>query len=154
MLEEYLLAFKGTLIIVSHDRHFLDRLVDHLFVFCGDGVVKDFIGGYTEYRSYIRDYEAEQKRLREAAARSAKTAVPAPKPSAPAKKKLSWKEQRELEQLEADLAALNAEKAALEAQLSGGDLSYEACDAASRRFSEVKEQIDEKEMRWLELSLS
>ncbi len=154
VLEEYLLAFKGTLIIVSHDRHFLDRLVDHLFVFCGDGVVKDFIGGYTEYRSYIRDYEAEQKRLREAAARSAKTAVPAPKPSAPAKKKLSWKEQRELEQLEADLAALNAEKAALEAQLSGGDLSYEACDAASRRFSEVKEQIDEKEMRWLELSLS
>ncbi len=152
VLEEYLLAFKGTLIIVSHDRHFLDRLVDHLFVFCGDGVVKDFIGGYTEYRSYIKDYEAEQKRLRDDSQKAARPAS-APREAKPAKKKLSWKEQREFEALEAELEALNAEKAEIEARLSGGSLSYEECNEASRRFSELKERIDEKEMRWLELSL-
>ena len=152
VLEEYLLAFKGTLIIVSHDRHFLDRLVDHLFVFCGDGVVKDFIGGYTEYRSYIKDYEAEQKRLRDDSQKAARP-TSAPREAKPAKKKLSWKEQREFEALEAELEALNAEKAEIEARLSGGSLSYEECNEASRRFSELKERIDEKEMRWLELSL-
>ena len=153
VLEEYLLSFKGTLVIVSHDRHFLDRLVDHLFVFCGDGVVKDFIGGYTEYRSYIKDYEAEQRRCREA---EQKGALPAPPPrnSAPAKKKLSWKEQREFESLEAELEALNQEKEAIEARLSGGQMSFEECTAASTRFSEIKALIDEKETRWLELSLN
>ena len=152
VLEEYLLAFKGTLIIVSHDRHFLDRLVDHLFVFCGDGVVKDFIGGYTEYRSYVKDYEAEQKRLRETAQKASKPAAPVAK-AAPEKKKRSWKEEREFEALEKELEALNAEKTEIEAQLSGGTLSYEACQEASRRYGEVKALIDEKELRWLELSL-
>ena len=153
VLEEYLLAFKGTLVIVSHDRHFLDRLVDHLFVFCGDGLVKDFIGGYTEYRSYIKDYEAEQKRLREAEQKAARPAPAPVRAAAPAKRKLTWKEQRECEALEAELEALNAEKAELEEALSGGTLSYEQCEAASRRYSAVKDLIDEKEMRWLELSL-
>ena len=152
VLEEYLLAFKGTLVIVSHDRHFLDRLVDHLLVFCGDGVVKDFIGGYTEYRSYIKDWEAEQKRLREAEQKASRPA-PAPKAAAPEKKKRTWKEEREFEALESELEALGAEKEELEARLSGGTLSYEACEEASRRYAEVKALIDEKEMRWLELSL-
>ncbi|MBR1575224.1 MAG: ABC-F family ATP-binding cassette domain-containing protein [Bacteroidales bacterium] len=152
VLEEYLLSFKGTLIIVSHDRHFLDRLVDHLFVFCGDGVVKDFIGGYTEYRSYIKDYEAEQKRLREEVQKTVHPAAVS-RDDPPARKKLSWKEQREFEALEAELDTLNAEKAEIEALLSGGSLSYEACNEASRRYSELKALIDEKEMRWLELSL-
>ena len=151
VLEEYLLAFKGTLVIVSHDRHFLDRLVDHLLVFCGDGVVKDFIGGYTEYRSYIKDYEAEQKRLREAEQKASKAPVPVPK--APEKKKRSWKEDREFEALEKELEALGAEKAELEARLSGGTLSYAECEEASRRYAEIKDLIDTKEMRWLELSL-
>ena len=151
VLEEYLLAFKGTLVIVSHDRHFLDRLVDHLLVFCGDGVVKDFIGGYTEYRSYIKDYEAEQKRLREAEQKASK--APAPAPKAPEKKKRSWKEDREFEALEKELEALGAEKAKLEARLSGGTLSYAECEEASRRYAEIKDLIDTKEMRWLELSL-
>ena len=151
VLEEYLLAFKGTLVIVSHDRHFLDRLVDHLLVFCGDGVVKDFIGGYTEYRSYIKDYEAEQKRLREAEQKASK--APAPAPKAPEKKKRSWKEDREFEALEKELEALGAEKAELEARLSGGTLSYAECEEASRRYAEIKDLIDTKEMRWLELSL-
>jgi ATP-binding cassette subfamily F protein uup len=151
VLEEYLLAFKGTLVIVSHDRHFLDRLVDHLLVFCGDGVVKDFIGGYTEYRSYIKDYEAEQKRLRESEQKASK--APAPAPKAPEKKKRSWKEDREFEALEKELEALGAEKAELEARLSGGTLSYAECEEASRRYAEIKDLIDTKEMRWLELSL-
>ena len=150
ILEEYLQAFKGSLIIVSHDRHFLDRLVDHLFVFCGDGVVKDFIGGYSEYRSYIKDYEAEQKRLKDAQQKASK---PAPKPvSAPAKRKLTWKEQKEMEQLEKDLESLGEEKSAIELQLSGGTLSYEQIQQLSSRFEEVKGLLDEKEMRWLELS--
>ena len=151
VLEEYLLAFKGTLVIVSHDRHFLDRLVDHLLVFCGDGVVKDFIGGYTEYRSYIKDYEAEQKRLRESEQKASK--APAPAPKAPEKKKRSRKEDREFEALEKELEALGAEKAELEARLSGGTLSYAECEEASRRYAEIKDLIDTKEMRWLELSL-
>lgn len=153
VLEEYLQAFKGSLIIVSHDRHFLDRLVDHLFVFCGDGVVKDFIGGYSEYRSYIKDYEAEQKRLKDAADKAAKAAAqPARQQSQPAKRRLTWKEQRELESLESELASLNEEKDAIEQKLSGGTLAYEEIQKISLRFEEVKTLIDEKEMRWLELS--
>jgi len=154
VLEEYLQAFKGSLIIVSHDRHFLDRLVDHLFVFCGDGVIKDFIGGYSEYRSYIKDYEAEQKRLKDAADKAAKAASQPARPAAQpaAKKKLTWKEQRELEGLEKDLESLNAEKTAIEEKLSGGASDYEEIQKLSLRFDEVKSLIDEKEMRWLELS--
>ena len=152
ILEEYLKDFKGTLVIVTHDRHFLDRLVDHLFVFCGDGVVKDFIGGYSEYRSYLKDYEAEQKKIAAQKKASEKQAAPEVRQSAPAKRKLSWKEQRELEQLEADMEALNAEKDSLEAALSGGTLSLDEVTRASSRFGEVKDLLDEKEMRWLELS--
>ena len=162
ILEEYLLSFSGTLIIVSHDRHFLDRLAEHLFVFCGDGIVKDFISGYTEYRCYLKDYEAERKK--EAAAAKAKSAASASNsnPSAAAsaasnpdpskKKKLSWKEQREIESLEADMARLQEEKASLEQQLSGGLDDYEKIRECSERYEAVKNELDEKEMRWLELN--
>ncbi|MBR4478446.1 MAG: ABC-F family ATP-binding cassette domain-containing protein [Bacteroidales bacterium] len=152
ILEEYLQEFKGTLVIVSHDRHFLDRLVDHLFVFCGDGVVKDFIGGYSEYRSFMKDYEAAQKSAAEEQKKAAAArAVPAAEPK-PARRRLTWKEQRELEQLEKDMEALNAEKDSIEALLSSGSASVDAITAASARFGEVKELLDEKELRWLELS--
>lgn len=152
ILEEYLKDFKGTLVIVTHDRHFLDRLVDHLFVFCGDGVVKDFIGGYSEYRSYLKDYEAEQKKIAAQKKASERQAATSAVKAAPAKRRLTWKEQREMEQLEADMEALNAEKEQLEAALSGGGMSLEEVTAASTRFGEVKSLLDEKEMRWLELS--
>ncbi len=146
ILEEYLLEFKGSLIIVSHDRHFLDRLVDHIFVFCGDGVVKDFIGNYTEYRTFIKDYEAEHK----------KAAAPAaPRPQAPrtsSKKKLSWKEQQELKAVEELLSRLEEEKALLEEKLSGGDLDASQLQEASVRYGTLKEELDTAEMRWLELS--
>ena len=146
VLEEYLKEFKGSLIIVSHDRHFLDRLVDHLFVFCGDGVVKDFIGSYSEYNEFIKEYEARR--------RQEERAVEKPKPARPEvqrKKKLSYREQRELEQLEKDLETLGNEKKDLEAKLAGGALSYDELQAASARFGELSAILDEKEMRWLEL---
>ena len=147
VLEEYLKEFKGSLIIVSHDRHFLDRLVDHLFVFCGNGVVKDFIGNYSEYRSFIKDYRKEQ-----AAAAKELSVRGEGKTKTEKVRRLSWKEQREMESLEAEIEALNAEKASLEESLSSGTLGTEELMKASERIGEVIKLCDEKEMRWLELS--
>ncbi len=147
VLEEYLKEFKGSLIIVSHDRHFLDRLVDHLFVFCGNGVVKDFIGNYSEYRSFIKDYRKEQ-----AAATKELSVRGEGKTKTEKVRRLSWKEQREMESLEAEIEALNAEKASLEESLSSGTLGTEELMKASERIGEVIKLCDEKEMRWLELS--
>lgn len=147
ILEEYLKEYGGSLIVVSHDRHFLDRVVDHLLVFCGDGVVKDFVGRFSEYRAYIKDYEAQIK----AAARpeQKKTDIAIERPSRP--KKLSWKEQRELEALETELPALEKEKAGLEAEMSSGRMAYDKLSEASVRVQELISLIDEKELRWLEL---
>lgn len=151
ILEEYLLEFKGTLIIISHDRHFLDRLVDHLFVFCGDGLIKDFIGGYTEYRTFIKDYEAEKKRLA-AASKPVMMKQTAPV-SAPARpRKLTYKEQKELEQLEKTIENLTVEKAGLEALLGGGTSDYQQIQSASERYRVLKDELDAAEFRWLELS--
>ena len=153
VLEEYLKDFKGSLIIVSHDRHFLDRLVDHLFIFCGDGKVKDFIGSYSEYHEYIKEYEARQKAAaREKAGANVRVnadVTDADKPTK--KKKLTYKEQKELEQIETDLDTLGKEKAGLERELASGTLPYEKIQEVSARFGEVKDLMDEKEMRWLEL---
>ena len=155
ILEEYLKEFGGSLIIVSHDRHFLDKLVDHLFIFCGNGLVKDFVGSYSEYREFIKEYEAEQRsqaRAKEksekeqAAKDSARTAeVPAKK------KKLTYKEQREMEQLEKDLESLASEKAELEEKLSSGSLPFDELQNASQRIGAIMEETDEKELRLLEL---
>jgi len=149
VLEEFLLEFKGTLIIVTHDRHFLDRLVDHLFVFCGDGIIKDFLGGYTEYRSFIADLEAQKRR--EVKSPQAPPADAKPVGPQPAKRKLTYGEKRELEQLEARLEALNAEKAELEALLAGGETDFSKIDTISKRYSALKDELDAAEMRWLEL---
>ncbi|MBQ9702297.1 MAG: ABC-F family ATP-binding cassette domain-containing protein, partial [Bacteroidales bacterium] len=159
ILEEYLMEYKGSLVIVSHDRHFLDRLVDHLFVFCGDGVVKDFVGNYTEYRTFIKDYEASRKKMADQVGHDGKgggAVMPGPnqasKPKTPAKRKLSYKEQQELKALEETLPRLEAEKADLEQKLSGGQLPLEELQAASARYGALKEELDAAEMRWLELS--
>ena len=162
ILEEYLMEFKGSLIIVSHDRHFLDRLVDHLFVFCGNGVVKDFVGNYTEYRTFIKDYEAAQKgrdSFGPKGPRNDKNVIPGASPVIPSeasvspkKRKLSWKEQQELKALEERLPALEAEKASLEARLSSGTLDAVALQEASTRYGALQEELDAAEMRWLELS--
>ena len=150
ILEEYLKEFSGSLIIVSHDRHFLDKLVDHLFIFCGNGLVKDFVGSYSEYREFMKEYEAEQRSQARAEEKASKPIVQKEAPAR--KKKLTYKEQKELEQIEKDLEALAAEKAELEEQLSSGNLSFEALNEASARIGEIMELTDEKEMRWLELS--
>ena len=164
ILEEYLLEYKGSLVIVSHDRHFLDRLVDHLFVFCGDGVVKDFIGNYTEYRSFIKDYEAERKRSDSFGPKGPQndksvrgrqnesSSVILSEANESKKRKLSWKEQQELKALEVKLADLEAEKAELEAKLSGGTLGLQELQEASARYASLKDELDAAEMRWLELS--
>ncbi len=158
ILEEYLKEFSGSLIIVSHDRHFLDKLVDHLFIFCGDGVVKDFVGTYSEYREYIKEYEAQQRsqaRAEEKAAKEKATkeaAANAPSQEQPAKKrKLTYKEQKELEQLEKDLESLAEEKAELEEKLNSGKLPYEELQKTSERIGQIMELTDEKEFRLLEL---
>ena len=165
ILEEYLLDFKGSLIVVSHDRHFLDRVVDHLLVFCGDGLIKDFVGGYTEYRTFIKDYEAEQKKqsrvgagrpggdFASCASRPSETARPKSPQEKPTRKRLSYKEQREFDALEAELERLNAEKADIEALLAAGTASYEQIRNASERYEALKNELDAKETRWLELSL-
>ena len=145
ILEEYLQEFGGSLIIVSHDRHFLDKLVDHLFIFCGDGLVKDFVGSYSEYREFIKEYEAEQR------SQQSKSEEKTVKEKTAKKRKLSFKEQKELEQLEKEVEDLAAEKAALEEKLNSGTLPYEELQAASERIGEIMELTDEKEFRLLEL---
>ena len=158
ILEEYLLEFKGSLVIVSHDRHFLDRLVDHLFVFCGDGVVKDFIGNYTEYRSFIKDYEKEiaggtgNGAKGQAGNDGGSSSAKPDRASLPKPRKLTWKEQQELKALELKLEELETEKADLEAKLSGGTLGLQELQEASSRYAEIKDELDTAEMRWLELS--
>ncbi|MBO8485204.1 MAG: ABC-F family ATP-binding cassette domain-containing protein [Bacteroidetes bacterium] len=151
ILEEYLKEFNGTLVIISHDRHFLDRLADHLFVFCGDGVVKDFTGIYSQYREFIKEQAG-----RPAAKEGTKASSPAKKETGRrednAKKKLTYEEQKELEQTEKDLESLNNEKETLENSLNSGTLSYEELQKASARIGEIMALIDEKETRWLELS--
>ena len=146
VLEEYLKEFGGSLIIVSHDRHFLDRVVDHLLVFCGDGEVKDFVGSFSEYRAYIKDYEAQKKASAKVETKKVETEHRQSRP-----KKLSWKEQRELEELERELPALEKEKSDLEAEMSSGNMAYDKLQEASSRVQQLMEIIDVKELRWLEL---
>ena len=148
VLEEYLREFKGTLLIVSHDRYFLDKCVDHLFVFEGDGRIKDFVGGYSEYREYIKEREAAERsdqRVVESKAQQSRA-------HDTSKRKLSYKEQKELEQLEKDLVQLAEERQAIEVELSSGSLPYDRLNEASKRIEEIIALVDEKELRWLELS--
>ena len=158
ILEEYLKEFGGSLIIVSHDRHFLDKLVDHLFIFCGNGLVKDFVGSYSEYREFIKEYEAEQRsqaRAEEKAAKEKAAKEAAAKglgtPAPEKKRKLTYKEQKEIEQLEKDLESLAAEKDELESALGSGTLPFDQLQAASQRIGEILALTDEKEFRLLEL---
>lgn len=164
VLEEYLKEYKGTLIIVSHDRHFLDRLVDHLFVFTGDGEIKDFIGSYSEYHAYLKEVQADQRARARAAAEAAKAEAAPRTASRPDRtdaadsrpRRLSYKEQRELEQLEKDIAALTAEKEKVEGLLNGAPdaaQDFAKLQEISRRYSALTAELDTKETRWLELSL-
>ncbi|MBE9466177.1 ABC-F family ATP-binding cassette domain-containing protein [Dyadobacter subterraneus] len=153
VLEEFLMNFPGCIMIVSHDRYFLDRLVEHIFVFEGEGRISDFPGNYTELREYQDEQEAEKKSLA-----SGKSNVQAPAPvkevvAAPAvpKKKLSFKEQRELETLESEMASLEKKKAQLLEKLENGGSHVEVTSWAMQ-IEEITQTQSDKEMRWLELS--
>ncbi|MDE6125936.1 MAG: ATP-binding cassette domain-containing protein [Muribaculaceae bacterium] len=147
VLEDYLAEFKGCLIVISHDRYFLDSVADHLFVFEGNGAVKDFPGSYTDYALWRKERDAQAK-----AAESARTnAAAQQKPRTERAPKLTFKEKQEFEALERDIEALSAEKAELEALFASGEERADIAEKAAR-FSEVSDLLDEKEMRWLELS--
>ena len=146
VLEEYLQDFPGCVIIVSHDRYFMDKVVDHLLVFKGDGEVQDFPGNYTQYRLWSQ-----------LASQTEAKATPTEKKEKPTyrndtKRKLTYKEKIEFEQLENDIAALEAEQVEIEQSLSSGDLSVEEITEKSKRLPVLKDELDEKSMRWLELS--
>ncbi|MGL5681478.1 MAG: ABC-F family ATP-binding cassette domain-containing protein [Marinifilaceae bacterium] len=150
VLEEYLKGFQGCLLVVSHDRFFTDKVVDRIFAFEGDGVIKDFPGNYTIYKNKKEEEEEQKKEL------ETKTTQAAPqKEKAPAKeraRKLSYKEKMEIKQLEESMEKLNAEKAEMETQLSSGTLSSDELVKFSNRIGEIIDQLDEAELRWLELS--
>lgn len=146
VLEEYLKGFKGCLLIVSHDRFFTDKVVDRIFAFEGQGVIRDFPGNYTQYKNR-KEEEKEQ------AEKEKKKNAPAPAlPKADKKRRPTFKERQEMEQLETELEQLNAEKNAIETALNSGTLSPAELQEQSRRIATILETIDEKEMRWLELS--
>jgi len=150
ILEDFLQEYQGCIIIVSHDRYFMDKLVDHLFVFEGDGVVRDFPGNYTQYREWEKEERSNAKEIPATAPTSASAAPTPTEVNKP--RKLSYKEKRELEQLEQEIAKLEAEKQSIDQQLSSGSLPYEQLEPLTRRVGEVIQLLDEKGMRWLELS--
>ena len=153
VLEEYLRNFKGCAIVVSHDRYFMDKVVDHLLVFRGNADIKDFPGNYTQYRDW-KDVQDQLEKEAEAALQARQNSAPE-KPSRPVneqKKKLTFKERKEFEALEEEIPALEAEKAELETAMSSGTLPTDELMAKSQRITQVMEEIDEKTMRWLELS--
>ena len=153
VLEEYLQDFAGCVIVVSHDRYFMDKVVDHLLVFKGEGEIQDFPGNYTQYREWCR---LQPKTEGEGAEKKATKPTVKEQPSATQKKegkrKMTYKEKREYEQLTKELEQLENEQKTLEEALCSGQLSVEELTEKSKRLPEIKDEIDEKEMRWLELA--
>ncbi|MBR5576478.1 MAG: ABC-F family ATP-binding cassette domain-containing protein [Bacteroidaceae bacterium] len=159
ILEQYLQDFKGCVIIVSHDRYFMDKVVDHLLVFQGNGQVKDFPGNYTQFRESEKLLEKTEngKRKTENGGAEVKTENSSPSASGKPrltekKRKLTFKERQEYEQLESDIEALEQEKTAIEEALSSGTISVDEITAMSKRLPLLNDELDEKSMRWLELA--
>ena len=153
ILEEYLADFPGCVIVVSHDRYFMDKVVDHLLVFKGQGDIQDFPGNYTQYRAWA---ERQQEDKNTAPKNDSRTKTPADRKSETAnmqvKRKMTYKEKRELEQLEKDIAQLEEEQRNIEEALCGNLTDVERITTMSKRLAQVKEELDTKGMRWLELS--
>lgn len=150
ILEEYLQDFPGCVIVVSHDRYFMDKVVDHLLVFKGEGEIKDFPGNYTQYRQWSQLQPNEPKESKEV--KDEKETKTTSDINNQQKRKLTYKEKREFEQLEKEIADLEAEQQALEEALCSGTLSVEELTEKSKRLPLLKDELDEKSMRWLELS--
>ena len=149
VLEEFLMNFPGCLIIVSHDRYFLDRLVDHLFVFEEGGNIRDFPGNYTDYRNFLAENNVSKAESKNTAARPAPTPPPAPSTT---KRKASYKEQKEFESLEIEMAKLEQEKADYIEKLNGGSNNHQDITQWAQQIERINNSLEEKEMRWLELS--
>ncbi|AIJ35538.1 ABC-F family ATP-binding cassette domain-containing protein [Porphyromonas gingivalis] len=152
VLENYLSEFKGCVLVVSHDRFFMDKVVNHLFTFEGNGIVKDFPGNYTQYREYKQQEEAERQTV-ESSPSTRKAESEKPRTDAAERpRKLTFKEKQELERLEAELPKLEKEKAELESRMSSGTMATDELLTAGDRIAALIEEIDSKGMRWLELS--
>ena len=144
VLEDYLKSFTGCTIVVSHDRFFMDKIVDHLFVFEGEGVIKDFPGNYSDYRDWAEDRaKAEQVVV--------KADKPVREKPAAEKKKMSFKEKKEFEELENAISLLEKEKKTLEEEFNSGELAPDTLHKKSLRHGEITSELEDKEMRWLEL---
>lgn len=152
VLENFLSEFPGCLLIVSHDRYFMDRLVDHLFVFEGDGVIRDFPGNYSQYRIWEKEKETTDDRPQTTVNTSKPSIVEQEVESVQPKKRMGFKEKREFELLQKEMEELSKEKETITEQLNSGALPFEQLQQLSTRIGEVTQLLDEKEMRWLELS--
>lgn len=152
VLEDYLANFRGCIIIVSHDRWFMDRVVDHLLVFKGDAQVDDFPGNYTQYREYCKLQDKEEEKARREIKSAANAEAKQKRNESQRKRKLTFKERKELEALETEIALLEDEKQAIVAALSGGQASVDEITALSKRLPECEKELDAKSDRWLELS--
>lgn len=153
VLEEYLRGFKGCVIVVSHDRYFMDKVVDHLLVFKGNADIKDFPGNYSQYREWKEEQDAIRKQEEAAALKKLETPIEKPrKEENAAKRRLTFKERKEFEELDAEIPRLEAEKKELEESMSSGTLSPDELIRQSERISQLIDELDEKGMRWLELS--
>lgn len=152
VLEDYLESFEGCLIIVSHDRYFLDKLVDHTLYFKGDGEVKDIIGNYTSYRAFLKEEEAGKRKEEKAAKEKQKAQQSTKVEPEKEKKKLSYKEKVEFETIEKDLERLETERAELTEKLNSGLTDSEELNTIAIKLSDIAREIEEKEMRWLELA--
>ena len=147
ILEEYLTDFPGCVIVVSHDRYFMDKVVDHLLVFKGDGVIKDFPGNYTQFREWLGLKGKEEAQQTEKAAKQQRRDY-----RNTDKRKMTYKEKMEFANLEKEIAALEEEQKHIESALCGGTIDIEEITAMSKRLPQLKNELDEKSMRWLELS--
>ncbi|MBS1948202.1 MAG: ABC-F family ATP-binding cassette domain-containing protein [Bacteroidetes bacterium] len=152
VLENFLSEFQGCLLIVSHDRYFMDRLVDHLFVFEGNGAIKDFPGNYSQYRMSIKEEGKAGEGKEKKQSHSMQPQHVAHQTVAAGKKKLSYKDQREFDSLEKEIEALASEKSAVAEKLNSGSLPFDELQKLSNRIGQISALLDEKEMRWLELS--
>ena len=151
ILEEYLRNFKGCVIVISHDRFFLDSIVDHLFVMEGQGIIRDFPGNYSDYREYLKEQRALKAEEQRATAAAAPTPAEQRRPSPQRPAKMSFKERKEFEALTAEIDSLTAEKKALDALFASGETIADIAEK-SARYDKLSALLDEKEMRWLELS--
>ena len=151
VLEEWLLSFDGCIIIVSHDRYFMDKLVDHLFIFEGNGKIKDFNGNHKEYRVYIKEKEAEERKLKRITQQKEKDATTSAQAES-STPKMTYEQRKEMNRVEKEISKLEERKEKIQEKFANTSITIEEIETLSKELSEVKEKIEEKEMKWMELA--